>query len=252
MVRSKQASPQAQGLETATFRAILGALPFAVYGLDGDMTVLYNNGRHALRDFLIDDHSEAPAELIGSHLPDHIPVPEREPLRRLVEEVLHDPSGGTPSGPRGVDFLHASASGLQRLRVLATRVPNAPQGVDVLLTCHESAVNAPQMEQTPAGTARLDVARQLAATLNHEINNPLFIVSATLEDLLAEAEEPAEERRLRGALDAVWRVASAVKQLQDIRQVVTTAYIEGLPMVDLDASTEARPGSGERDGRGDE
>ena len=93
--------------------------------------------------------------------------------------------------------------GLHRLRVLATPITDFTEGVEVLLTCHKSAVNAPQIGQVPAGTARLDVARQLAATLNHEINNPLFIVSATLEDLLAESGDPASKRRLRAALDAL-------------------------------------------------
>jgi signal transduction histidine kinase len=86
--------------------------------------------------------------------------------------------------------------------------------------------------------ARMEVARQLAATMNHEVNNPLFVVSATLEDLLAEASDPAEQRRLNAALDAVWRVSEAVKKLSDIRQLVTTAYIEGLPMIDLEASQQ--------------
>src|SRR5439155_962870 len=30
---------------------------------------------------------------------------------------------------------------------------------------------------------RIELARQFAVTLNHEINNPLFVVSATLEDI---------------------------------------------------------------------
>lgn len=103
------------------------------------------------------------------------------------------------------------------------------------------------VERDPSGNvrrteeARLDVARQLAATLNHEINNPLFIVSATLEDLLAEATDEGATRRLQGALDAVWRVAAAVKQLQEIRQIVSTTYIPGYPMIDLEASSH-RPG----------
>jgi signal transduction histidine kinase len=225
-------------LEISSLGSILEALPFAVYGIDSNLTILYNNGRDVLRGFLSDEE-DAPPQLLGSNLLDHVPPAERDPLGRLLNDVLHQSARGNSEEPRGVEFLQASAKGLQRLRVLASRVAGSPRGVAAVLTCHESAVNAAPVEQTPAGTARLDVARQLAATLNHEINNPLFIVSATLEDLLAEATDPASERRLRAALDAVWRVASAVKQLQDIRHIVTTAYIEGLPMVDLGASSEA-------------
>jgi signal transduction histidine kinase len=257
-----------KGLDAAGFYAILAALPFAVYGLDRNLIVLYNNGRHALAEFLAEEETEPQGELIGSSYPlgakligscllDHIPIPERQPLRDL-SEALQAAGPDSDSLPRGVDFLHASASGLRRLRVMTTCVPGSPGGIEFLLTCHESEVSGPAADAAPASTARLDVARQLAATLNHEINNPLFIVSATLEDLLAETEEPSTfivsatledllaeteepstQRRLRAALDSVWRVASAVKQLQEIRQVITTAYIEGLPMVDLDASLSA-------------
>jgi signal transduction histidine kinase len=84
--------------------------------------------------------------------------------------------------------------------------------------------------------ARLDAVKQLAVTLNHEINNPLFIISMTLEDMLAEENDPAVLRRLRASLDAVWRVSNAVKQLQELRKVVITDYAAGLSMVDLEAS----------------
>lgn len=241
MHRSNQDRLPTRGIAVASLEALLGALPFAAYGLARDMTVLYNNGRHALHDFLADEGGEmvSPEELVGSNLLDHVPVSEREPLRKLVQETVRTSSADSTAGPKGADFLHASASGLQRLRVLATRIPGEKGELEVLLTCHEGPVNTQHIAQSAAGSARLDVARQLAATLNHEINNPLFIVSATLEDLLAETSDPAAQRRLRAALDAVWRVASAVKQLQEIRHVVTTAYIEGLPMVDLDASSGA-------------
>jgi signal transduction histidine kinase len=233
-----------QRLDQAGLDAMLSALPFAVYGLDRNLVVLYNNGSHALAEFLADGGQEPDSALIGSVLLDHVPLPERQPLQDLADAVLNE-KATEPRAPRGVDFLHASAAGLKRLRVLATRVDRTAGGVDLLLTCHESGVAAPATDSAPSGTARLDVARQLAATLNHEINNPLFIVSATLEDLLADSEDPAIQRRLRAALDSVWRVASAVKQLQEIRQVVTTAYIEGLPMVDLDASISAGKGDGD-------
>ena len=83
--------------------------------------------------------------------------------------------------------------------------------------------------------------RQLAATLNHEINNPLFVVSATLEDLLAESKNPTERVRLEQALECVWRAARAVKSLQELRQVVTTEYVGGFPMIDLVESVKRPP-----------
>ena len=87
------------------------------------------------------------------------------------------------------------------------------------------------------------MARQFAVTLNHTINNPLFIVSATLEDILSEPLDPVLQRRLQTALDSVWKVAEAVKLLQEIRQIVSTSYIPGYTMIDLEASS-VRPKDG--------
>ena len=84
---------------------------------------------------------------------------------------------------------------------------------------------------------RIELARQFAVTLNHEINNPLFVVSATLEDLLSEPLDAEMAARLQLALDSVWRVAAAVKLLQEIRQIVSKAYIPGYRMIDLEASS---------------
>jgi signal transduction histidine kinase len=86
---------------------------------------------------------------------------------------------------------------------------------------------------------RIELARQFAVTLNHEINNPLFVVSATLEDLLAEPLDPQVAEQLQLALDSVWKVAEAVKLLQEIRQIVSKAYIPGYRMIDLEASSHA-------------
>ena len=84
---------------------------------------------------------------------------------------------------------------------------------------------------------RIELARQFAVTLNHEINNPLFVVSATLEDVLSEPLDEEIGVRLQVALDSVWKVAEAVKLLQEIRQIVSKAYIPGYRMIDLEASS---------------
>ena len=65
------------------------------------------------------------------------------------------------------------------------------------------------------------------------------VVALAGRDLLLSFFGPAEQRRLHAALEAVWRVSSAVKQLSEIRQLITTAYIGDRPMIDLQASQEA-------------
>ncbi len=104
-----------------------------------------------------------------------------------------------------------------------------------------NALGDPDKAGEPMDEEGLTVAKQLAATLNHEINNPLFIVSATLEDLLADPLDPEMRRRLQLALDKTWQAVEAVKQLQDVRQIVQTSYIPGVTMIDLEASSRHKP-----------
>ena len=88
---------------------------------------------------------------------------------------------------------------------------------------------------------RLQLVKQLAVTLNHEVNNPLFVASATLEDVLAGQLEEEIASSLRTALEAIWRAGEAIKQLQEVRRVVTATYIPGYSMIDLAASQTEPP-----------
>jgi signal transduction histidine kinase len=214
--------------------SLLTALPFALCAVDRELRIVYANAAW-------DRFIGAPEDgtMRGFSLPGHLREPERSRWEGIARDILAG-KNGDPAGSTHILEIASADGGKRSLRILVTPIrygEGPPAGV--LFTGYETADAEMTAQQRQAeDAARLQVARQLAATLNHEINNPLFIISATLEDLLAETADPALERMLRASLDAVWQVSAAVKQLSEIRQIVTTAYIAGYPMIDLEKSQE--------------
>lgn len=67
-------------------------------------------------------------------------------------------------------------------------------------------------------SSELTAVRRMASALSHEINNPLFIVTATLEDLLLDVTDEAVKARLQTALDAAWRIGESVNDVLSARR----------------------------------
>ena len=221
-------------MDHLTVRTIIDSLPFPVVAVDREMRILAANYAGLT---LIGRAPADPADSAGVSLLDLIPASERERFQSASATLYSLAPSSAPHPAISFEVLRQTPSGEHPCLVTATRLFDAEGGtVGYLFASREFGAFPDAGRQAEQEEARMDVARQLAATLNHEINNPLFVVSATIEDLLAETTDPAEQRRLNAALDAVWRVSSSVKKLSEIRQLVTTAYIEGLPMIDLEAS----------------
>lgn len=217
-----------------TEASVLAALSFGLCAVDRDLQIVYTNA-------VWDRFMGMPdgVKLPGIFPKNDLREPERSRWEGIARVVLTDKEGGQTSRTHILDRTSPDG-GTFSLRIYVTPIRNSdgqPVGVLFAGTKIEDAETTVQQRRAEE-LARIQVARQLAATLNHEINNPLFIISATLEDLLAEAADPANERMLHASLEAVWQVSAAVKQLSEIRQIVTTAYITGHPMIDLEKSQE--------------
>jgi signal transduction histidine kinase len=66
---------------------------------------------------------------------------------------------------------------------------------------------------------RLQVIMEMAATIAHEVNDPLTTIIAHLEVAVEEMEPDDPQRdRLTSLREAAWRMASRVKQLTEIRE----------------------------------
>jgi DNA-binding response OmpR family regulator len=100
-------------------------------------------------------------------------------------------------------------------------------------------------EQELVRAERLAAAAELTVTLHHNINNPLMSASADLELLLADPDLPPEQRQqtLRDIQAALHRIRDLVRQIGELREVRTKAYLPGMRMVDLEAAgpAPARP-----------
>ena len=85
---------------------------------------------------------------------------------------------------------------------------------------------------------RMETIRQIARTLNHELNNAMATIEWQLEVLGKQANgDDKFEKRLRHIRQSLQRMAKTVESLKNIRRIVLTDYIAGVQMLDIDRST---------------
>jgi nitrogen fixation/metabolism regulation signal transduction histidine kinase len=91
---------------------------------------------------------------------------------------------------------------------------------------------------------RLEAIEQIVRSVNHEINNPLMIISGNAEYLLAVLE--GADASLRSKLDSiiaeVRRIFLVTQRLKEIREPITQDYIGAKDqMIDLARASQVRP-----------
>jgi len=91
---------------------------------------------------------------------------------------------------------------------------------------------------------RLEAIEQIVRSVNHEINNPLMIISGNAEFLLAVLENADDN--LRSKLDSiiaeVRRIFLVTQRLKEIREPITQDYIgDKDQMIDLARASQVRP-----------
>jgi HAMP domain-containing protein len=88
---------------------------------------------------------------------------------------------------------------------------------------------------------RLDAIQQVVRSVNHEINNPLMIISGNAEYLLTilDAQDPAIKEKLNTIVSEVRRIFHVTQQLKEIKDLVTSNYTsEDDQMIDLARSSQ--------------
>jgi len=86
---------------------------------------------------------------------------------------------------------------------------------------------------------KAETLRQLAVTLNHDLNNAMAIIEMQLARL--GREQGASSAPLREIRASLGRMAGIVASLKSIRRVVLTDYAPGQKMLDLARSVEPAP-----------
>lgn len=102
------------------------------------------------------------------------------------------------------------------------------------LTKENQALQERLMDQ-----ARLEMAKAMVVTLNHEINNALVFISLGIDRLkrsFGEGKIPEDHEKylaeMKGACD---RIAKFVKKLRNIEEIKVTEYLEGSGTMMFDA-----------------
>lgn len=63
-------------------------------------------------------------------------------------------------------------------------------------------------------------------SLNHEINNPLMIISGNIQLLIASEEDPQKQKKLNDIEEQITRISSIMSQLREIESPLFEQYIQ--------------------------
>lgn len=88
---------------------------------------------------------------------------------------------------------------------------------------------------------RLDAIQQVVRSVNHEINNPLMIISGNAEYLLTvlHSDDPSVNEKLNTIVSEVRRIFHVTQQLKEIKDLVTSNYTSDQDqMIDLARSSQ--------------
>jgi len=116
-----------------------------------------------------------------------------------------------------------------------------PYNVQELLARVRSNLRTAQLQREVEAQrvrlARLELIRQAAATLNHEVNNPLMVIQGRTELLSLLVGEEAEPHT-QAILEAVERIREVTWKLAHVVEPRPTQYVGDRMMLDLEGSLE--------------
>lgn len=86
---------------------------------------------------------------------------------------------------------------------------------------------------------QLRVLAETAGAAAHEINQPLTVLMGKLELLLERMSQESDHREvIKSVYGSAERIADIVKNMSEMRAYVTKPYVEGLDIVDFNASAD--------------
>ncbi len=114
---------------------------------------------------------------------------------------------------------------------------------DLATAFFDMALDLKKAQEELVKTKRLAAIGEIVASVNHEINNPLMIISGNaqfLEMMLTENAPEELRERIRIILEETDRISQVTKKLREIRTPVVEDYTSsGEQMINLDKSTRA-------------
>ena len=151
--------------------------------------------------------------------------------QRLCRTVL---DSGEPAEETKRSF--AGTEGELVLNATATPLPDTiGQTAGVILIADDVTEEA-RLEKELVKAEKLATVGQMVVTINHEINNPLTIISSnaqTLRILNKDLDEKAKAKLIR-IEDQVKRIAEVTERLRKLDEIATNEYIrDGEDMIDV-------------------
>jgi PAS domain S-box-containing protein len=200
----------------ARFRALVEALPDAVVVHRGGRVIYGNPAFRALHGFAPDD------ELRGLTVDDLVAPSDRADSQDRIDEVLAD---GAPVRLRDSLLLRRDGT-VVPAEITAIRIDL--DGEPALLAIARDLRPQKAMEARLVLADRLASLGRLAASVGHEINNPIGYVMAMLEVLRRDVQQldvlPEPSRlRLLGRLDVVEEGAARVRDIVRDLKVISTS-----------------------------
>jgi HAMP domain-containing protein len=149
-------------------------------------------------------------------------------------------------------FSQVVTNSLRRLKASASAIGKGdfsfdPSGYptdeigDLANAFHQMATDLKKAQEELVKSKRLAAIGEVVASVNHEINNPLMIISGNAQFLEMSMKEYPDDmkERVKVILEETERISSVTKKLREIRNPVVEEYTSsGEQMIDLDRSSE--------------
>jgi len=99
-----------------------------------------------------------------------------------------------------------------------------------------------KMEQKLLDVQKLEAIHELVVTLNHEMNQPLAVSSSLIQMMIKKMEEGIKptSKGLEMIYKQFLKISKLLKEINEIKQIVTTDYIKGIKMIDLKKSVDKK------------
>jgi signal transduction histidine kinase len=155
-------------------------------------------------------------------------------LRELLEEIL-------PQNTRfeGFEVEHDFESIGKKVMLLnARRIKRESKGTELILLAIEDITDRKRAEQERIQKEKLEAILEMAGAVCHELNQPLQVVSVSLEPLLrAISKDSPLYNRTQKIEEKIDMIAGITRKLQTMTKYETKDYIEGRKIIDIDKTS---------------
>ena len=203
-------------------RRVLDELPDLIAIVDSDFIYNFVNPAYVsihkltMKDF-IGHHVK---EFLGGEIFKNVVMPN-------MEKCIHG------EDVRYEDWFDFEDMGVYYMDVRYLPLHNGSGKVDRIVIITRDITIMKDAEKAKINQEKLQTVIDLAVTYNHEINNPLFAISGSLELLKTGESDEKKLEYINTALDMVKRIAEVTKKIEETTSLDYTSYTGETKMLDI-------------------